>query len=354
VALWQRGRSWYYDFWYRGRRHVGCLGPVSRPIAKTQYARIRLDVAEGREVATRQAIELFREFSEEFLKHYQATRRPNSYRTCTSHVKIFNRYFGGKRLTDLTVQDIQAFQTDQVSQGKAPASINRYVGILSQMFALAIQWRQMNYNPVEAVASVRVRNTRTRFLSDEEEDILLKACGPAIKPVVITALHTGLRRTELATLTWRDVDLQRRIVQVRPEYSKSGMGREVPMDRTVYALLSELKSTTARRNDPVFKNRFGVAFKRLSMLFSFVVKRTELQDLRFHDLRHTFASRLVMRGADLRTVQELMGHQDIRMTQRYAHLSASHKQNVVYLLDRNSQQFSQQSASQEVIFAAGN
>jgi site-specific recombinase XerD len=126
------------------------------------------------------------------------------------------------------------------------------------------------------------------------------------------------------------------------------------MDRTIYTLPSELKPTATRGNDPVFKNRLGMAFKRLSMLFSFVVKRTELQDLRFHDLRHTFASRLVMRGADLRTVQELMGHQDIRMTQRYAHLSASHKQNVVYLLDRDSQQFSQQLVSQEVVFAAGN
>ena len=176
----------------------------------------------------------------------------------------------------------------------------------------------------------------------EEEDILLKACGLAIKPVIIAALHTGLQRTELATLTWRNVDLQRRMVGVRPEYSKSGIGREVSTDRTLYALLSQLKLAIAGRKDPVFKNRFGLPFKRLSMLFSFVVKRTELQDLRFHDLRHTFASRLVEHGADLRTVQELLGHQDIRMTQWYAHLSASHKQNVVYLLDRDSQQCSQQ------------
>ena len=118
---------------------------------------------------------------------------------CVSHVRIFNRYFGEKRLTDITVHDVQAFQADQVRQGKAPASVNRYVGILSQMFALAIQWGQMHQNPVKAVACLRVRNARTRFLSDEEEDILLKACGPAIKPVVIAALHTGLRRTELAT-----------------------------------------------------------------------------------------------------------------------------------------------------------
>ncbi len=353
MALWQRGRSWYYDFWHHGKRYVGCLGPVSKPIAKTQYAKIRVDVAEGKEPPTRKPAGLFQEFAREFLEHYRATRRANSTRSCVSHVKIFNRYFGGKRLSDITVQDVQAFQADQVRQGKAPASVNRYVGILSQMFALAIQWGQMTHNPVEAVVNLRVRNARTRFLSNDEEDILLKACGPAIRPVVITALHTGLRRTELAMLTWGDVDLQRGVVRVRPEYAKSGIMREVPMDRTVRSLLTTIKPHAPRPKEPVFKNRFGLSFKRLSNLFGFVVKRTELTDLRFHDLRHTFASRLVMRGADLRTVQELMGHADIRMTQRYAHLSASHKQNVVYLLDRDSQQFSQQSASQEVVFAAG-
>jgi integrase len=354
VALWQRGRSWYYDFWYRGKRHAGCLGPVSKPIAKAQYARIRVDVAEGKDPPVRQPAGIFQEFAVEFLKHYRATRRPSSTLSCVSHVRIFSRYFGGKRLTDITVQDVQTFQADQVRQGKAPASVNRYVGILSQLFALAIQWNQLSHNPVEAVVPLKVRNARTRFLSDEEEDILLKACGETIKPVVITAIHTGLRRTKLATLTWKDVNLQRRVVRVRPEPAKSGVGREVPMDRTVYALLSELKPTHTKGTDPVFKSKLGLAFRKLSVLFGYVIKRTELTDLRFHDLRHTFASRLVMRGADLRTVQELMGHQDIRMTQRYAHLSASHKQNVVYLLDRKSKQFSQQSDSQGVRFAAEN
>jgi site-specific recombinase XerD len=113
------------------------------------------------------------------------------------------------------------------------------------------------------------------------------------------------------------------------------------MDRTIYALLSGLRPNAARGSDPVVKNRFGLPFRRLSMLFGVVVKRTGLADLRFHRLRQTFAGRLAMRGADLRTVQELMGHADVRMTQRYAHLSASHKQNVVSLLERDSQQFSQ-------------
>ena len=146
----------------------------------------------------------------------------------------------------------------------------------------------MNRNPLEAVASLRVRNVRTRFLSDEEEDILLKACGPAIKPVVIAALHTGLRRTEIATLMER-CGPSAADCPGTPRVSKSAIGREVPRDRTVYALLSELQPTTSRTPDLVFKKRFGLAFKRLSTLFSLLIKRTELSEIRFHDLRHTFA-----------------------------------------------------------------
>lgn len=96
---------------------------MSRPIAKAQWARIRVDVAEGNEIAPRPTGGPFREFAAEFLEHYRATRRPNSFRTCTSHVRIFNLYFGEKRLTGITMQDVQAFQADQ-SSANTPRSIS--------------------------------------------------------------------------------------------------------------------------------------------------------------------------------------------------------------------------------------
>jgi hypothetical protein len=195
MALWQRGRSYDYDFRYRGKRYVGCRGPVSRPIAKAQYAKIRVDAAEGKEPRVRQPVSLLGEFAAESLGYYRATRRETSTKSRISHIKLYNRYFGGKRLAAITLQDVQAFQADQMRQGKAPASVNRYVGLLSQMFSLAIQWGQLTQNPVDAVASLKVRNAQTRFLGDEAEEMLLKACGRAIKPVVITALRTGLGRT---------------------------------------------------------------------------------------------------------------------------------------------------------------
>jgi integrase len=105
--------------------------------------------------------------------------------------------------------------------------------------------------------------------------------------VVIAALHMGFRREELARLTWRDVDLQREVFRVTADLAKSGHMREVPMDQTLMTLLKRLKPDIIDLKEPVFKNRFGVGFRRLSTLFAQVVRKTTLHDLRLHDLRHT-------------------------------------------------------------------
>jgi len=169
---------------------------------------------------------------------------------------------------------------------------------------------------------------------------------------VIAALHTGFRKSELANLPWGDVDFRRHVVRVKAEYAKSGEMRDVPMDKTLRDLLTGLKPSVIYPYDSVFVNRSGKGFKDLTKGFVRAARRASIEDFRFHDRRHTFASRLVVTNADLRTVQELLGHTDIRMTQRYAHLSASHKQNVVDLLDRESQQFSQQSQGGKPVMLA--
>jgi site-specific recombinase XerD len=343
MALWQRGRSWYYDFQYRGKRYVACLGPVAKTTAKYLYAKARTDAAEGKlQKATYEPDPLFSVVAAEFLAHYQATRRPSTARSAGSHIKLYNKAWGDKRLAQVTVQDIKAWQAEQVRAGKAPASINRYIILLGQLFGWALARGQVKSNPAAQVGLLRVRNTRTRFLSDEEEARLLGACWPSLRRVVIAALHTGFRRSELAKLTWRDVDFTRGAVRVTAEHAKSGEMREVPMDNTLRQLLLSLQPDIVDPKAAVFLNRSKKGFADLTKLFGRAVQRAGLDNFHFHDLRHTFASRLVMRGGDLRSVQELLGHTDIKMTQRYAHLSAEHKQKVIMLLDTDSQQSSQQ------------
>jgi integrase len=162
---------------------------------------------------------------------------------------------------------------------------------------------------------------------------LLAYCGPQLRPLVITALHTGFRASELRSLTWSDVDFRRRMITVRAGYAKNGGARHVPMNQLLTDTLKSVKLANYQV-DRVFCNREGVPYRSFRSAFERAVRKVEIVDFTFHDLRHTFASRLVMAGVDLPTVKELLGHRDISMTMRYTHLSSDHKQAAVGKLEQ--------------------
>jgi len=163
-----------------------------------------------------------------------------------------------------------------------------------------------------------------RYLTDDEEAKLRVRVGEDHWPVVELALNTGLRRAELFGLRWGNVDFKTNVLTI--PRAKAGRARRVPMNSRVRDLLRALPSRL--KGDWVFpqrQRRDGTGFSELhEPRFHSCGERRRDQDFRWHDLRHTFASRLVMKGVDIRTVQELLGHADIRMTLRYSHLSPAH------------------------------
>ena len=187
-------------------------------------------------------------------------------------------------------------------------------------------------NPVRGVKLLKENNERVRVLTDAEEGRLLAALPDYLHPLVIVALHTGMRREKHAHLEWEHVDFHTRTLLVTR--SKSGEGRRVPMNRVVVRR-SRLCAKHGRsfaawcspRREGEFLHNFGRAWAK-------AVKDAEITDLRFHDLRHTAASRLVMAGVDLYTVKEILGHTTLVMTQRYAHLSPEHQRQAVERLVR--------------------
>jgi integrase len=143
-------------------------------------------------------------------------------------------------------------------------------------------------------------------------------------------------------LTWEDIDFDRLTVTVQASYAKNGERRSIPMNDLLHRSLEEVR---IKSPGPVFPNRKGTQYRNFRTPFNNAVKKAGISDFTFHDLRHTFASRLVMSGIDLPTVKELMGHKDITMTLRYTHLSSDHKQNAVKALDNfgtNLRRFSRQ------------
>jgi integrase len=154
-----------------------------------------------------------------------------------------------------------------------------------------------------------------------------------LRPLVITALHTGFRASELRSLTWTDVEISRRMITVRAGYAKNGEARRVPMNQLLTDILKSVKLAN-NQGDRVFCNRDGTSYRSFRSAFERAVRKAEIVDFTFHDLRHMFASRLVMAGVDLPTVKEILGHRDISMTMRYTHLSSDHKQTAVGKLEQ--------------------
>mgnify|MGYP005845774599 CR=1 FL=1 len=199
------------------------------------------------------------------------------------------RAFGDRGVDDIRPQDVEEHK-GKLIQGRAPATVNRYLASLKTCFSLAVKNGKVDKNPVKAVKLYKENNARVRYLTEEEETALMREIPEDYRPLVTVALHTGLRRGELFGLRWEDVDFRTKVITV--PRAKNGEARYVPMNEVVM---------------------------------------------------ETFGSRLAIQGVPLLTNKELMGHKTIAMTQRYAHLSPGHLREAVEGLCRgiNSTKVSQ-------------
>ncbi len=199
----------------------------------------------------------------------------------------------------------------------------------------AVAWKMVQKHireDLKAVQKDKEPPGRLRYLADHQEaDELIQTCRGSFRSLVITALHTGMRRGEILGLTWDQVNMAQGMIRLT--HTKNGESREIPINDTVRSVLAGLRT---RIDVPwVFHDEEGYKFKNTRKRFEAACKRVELTNFHFHDLRHTFASWLVMAGVPLITVSELMGHKSITMTMRYAHLSPQHKAHAVCSLDKN-------------------
>jgi integrase len=260
-------------------------------------------------------------------------------------------------LREITSFVIEKGRAKRLDSGVAPSTCNRDLAALRAVIMKAIRWGFLQENPFAAIKASKVDSAGVvRYLDGNEEvrlrgaliarDADLRATrasynqwrtdrgleplpviagdgfGDYLTPLVLVAINTGLRRGELLSLTWNDVDLVGKRVTVRAAYAKNGKARHVPLNSEALNALKLWRAQTDL-DDPVFP----VADPKKA--WAAILKKAEVSNFRFHDLRHHFASRLVMAGVDLNTVRELLGHADLKMTLRYAHLAPEHKAEAV-------------------------
>jgi integrase len=228
---------------------------------------------------------------------------------------------------------IEEYQTERMQKGNKPATINHLVATLKHMFTKAFEWEMVEEHVLKRIRKAKMleeNNRRLRYLSKEECQTLLSVCDKHLGPIVVCALHTGMRKGEILNLQWDNVDLKHGFILL--EVTKNGERREIPINDTLRTTLSSL----VRRIDGpyVFYDPItSKPYQDVKRSFNTACRKAKIRNFRFHDLRHTFSSHLVMAGYDITTVKELLGHKTLTMTLRYAHLAPSHKVKAVAALD---------------------
>jgi len=277
----------------------------------------------------------FKEFAEEYIKNYAKVNK-RSWKDDEYCLDRFKLFFENLYLHDISSYDIEKFKVEILNSGLSKARVNRYLALLKKMFNLAIDWNYLKENPARKVKLFSEKdNLKERILSTEEEKRLLEVSSEHLRPIIITAICTGMRRGEILSLKWNQVDLSRRTIRV--DKAKSGKVRIIPINDVLFKELSKLKKGQESEHVFVYP-RTGKPINDVKTTFNATTRRAEIKDLRFHDLRHSFASRLIERGVDLITVRDLLGHHSVTVTQRYTHSNAEQKRKAVESLPFQSKE----------------
>lgn len=352
---------------------IGQYGTITtsqaRELAKTKSAEVRTgrDIQQEKKDIRKKA-ELLRQqtllvFFEEKYEPFLLAERKTGKKIAKQIRSQFIKIWGDKTLTDISPWLISSWRKKKLKTVK-PASTNRSLMYLKAMLNKAVEWGVVEINPISNVKQLKEdRKASVRYLTNDEEVRLRSALklrenkyrearerkiqwcqerslkAPKkieadqfvdhLMPMVLIAINTGLRRGEIFDLTIDDVDLDQRILTIRGQKAKSGTTRHIPLNNEACSVIKRWMLLNLD-SKLLFPNpKTGNKFDNIKNSWSNILADAGIVDFRFHDLRHTFASKLVMNGVDLYTVKELLGHSTIELTQRYAHLSQDHKMSAV-------------------------
>ena len=307
------------------------------PAVARQHVREQAATAAARERA-RMTFGMFAE--EHYLPYTKVHKR--SWRTDRSRVTWLVGRFGAKRLDEVTPQDVESVLVEPHGD-REPGTINRYRDLLSAIFMRALRDGHVPTNPVKAVSKLKEPAGRVAYLLADEEQAVSDALALTFRPHFLISINTGLRYREQLDLRWANIDALTGLITVRR--TKNGHARQIPMNSLVRSTLMDLAAKRKHPNDPteyVFdprpvqsKSFFNAAVERAQAALREAGKDiSPLEGYVWHGNRHTFASRLVMAGVDLRMVQELGGWRSLAMVQKYAHLAPEHRLAAVEALVR--------------------
>lgn len=358
MAIIKKGDNWFIDYRANGRRYREKVG-ATRKLAESVLAKRKLEIAEKRFLSIRKVSrETFREFSARYLEWIQGRLR--TAKDDRQRVTRLLKAFGSMQLAEIDIPAVEKYMAQRLLEPKqhhwrgraakamakrtpeaqeakinewtatkaktvSKATINREVATIRKILNKAVEWKVITVNPLQGLKLFDEREfIRKRYLKPHEIKLLLECCTPAVRNVVTFALYTGRRHGEILGMRWQEVDLDNGYIYFpRTKKKEPDQVAIPPRAREILVKLGE-----GTRGEFVFmKERGGVGpLKYIRAQFMKALAKAGITDFRFHDLRHTAVSYMMMNGIDLKTIAELVGHTTAQMVdQRYGHLSPDHK-----------------------------
>jgi integrase len=357
----------------RGKRvTLGKVGVLTPAQARDRAREILADVVKGNNPANRRnKTYTLKEFIE---KEYAPWRRVNRKRADEDIYRLKARFgsdFGNESLACISPLLLDRWRSKRVAAGIKPITVNRDIAILKALLSKAEEWGIVETNPLAKFKPISVDSSpKVRYLTKSEEvklkqalaqrdedlkaardrgnkwknargydllpDLYQFAFADHMTAMILLSINTGLRRGELFGLSWENINFSRAILTVQGDTAKSGKTRHVPLNSVALQVLQAWR-VQCQQGKFVFSSNNGNPFNNVKKAWAGILVDAEIQSFRWHDMHHHFASKLVMAGVDLNTVRELLGHADIKMTLRYAHLAPEHKAKAVAKLLDNEE-----------------
>lgn len=360
------GNMFYRCEYARGKRFTIGNSQILTPTqARDRAKEVLADAVKGVDplVVKRQKKITLKSFIETEYQQWAKAHRKSGIETVARIKRCFFQTFGDKSLETITILDVEKWRTRKLNLNRKSNTVNRDIITLKAAISKAVEWEIIQSHPLAKLRPLKADGSpKIRYLERNEESNLrrcldmreeqLKAArdranewrrnrgyellpnlydqslADYLKPMVLLSINTGLRRGELFNLTWDNIDLKNAILTVSGDSAKSGKTRHIPLNDEALNILKVWRNRTEVMG-LVFSNNDGQRFGHVKKSWSNLLKEAGIENFRWHDLRHHFASKLVMAAVDLNTVRELLGHADIKMTLRYAHLAPEHKAQAV-------------------------
>ncbi|WP_058535381.1 site-specific integrase [Legionella saoudiensis] len=371
VRVFPSGTMRYVCQYQRGKKiNIGTVGVLTPAQAREKAVEILNNFNKGIDPKAKRGgnkPQTLQEFLENEYKPWVLTHHKRGDKTMAIMIRCFNKLFS-KPLTEITPAVIEQWRIKRLNEGISHATLNRDLGVLKALMIKATDWGFIKESPLKNLKLFKVdRTPKVRYLSIEEEtrlrQVLLERENQLkhqrkngnqwrenrgysllpeftddefcdyLMPMVLLSINTGLRQGELFNLNWEMVDLSEGSIVISGDITKNSNSRYIPLNDEAMNIMKQLYTKSTLKAELVFPSKNNQPFNNVKKSWSSILKKAQITQFRWHDLRHHFASKLVMAGVDLNTVRELLGHSDIQMTLRYAHLAPEHKINAVKKID---------------------